>query len=368
MRNNFKLIFMLLLGLGSTLPSFAKSQYAPVPSSISDPIVLTLVVIMAVLLIVIALLANVLIGAYKYKFTDIKNGINNKIALLIPALFLSSTLMAQETQEAQEVVKQIIYPGGLSATAFYTMISVIVIEIAVVFFLLIQIRIVLSKNYGKEIERKSIDWTKLWNKLNKFKSKEEEATLVMDHEYDGIRELDNRLPPWWLYGFYFTILFAIVYLWRHHVSESAPLQDQEYAISVEVAQRKQEEYLKKAANNVNENTVVYINDAAQLAAGQKIFIDNCSACHGKEGEGNMIGPNLVDEYWIHGGSIQDIFKSIKYGWTDKGMKSWQDDLSPAQIAQVASFIKSINGRKVPNAKEPQGELYVEEEIQEPDQQ
>lgn len=349
---------MLLMGLGFTSPIFAKSQYAPVKSSISDPTVLTLVIIMFVLLIIIALLANVLIGAYKYKFPGIKKGNTDKAVMLIAALFLSPALFAQEA--STEVVKQVVYPGGLSQTAFIVIVSVIVIELFVVLYLLLQIRLVLSKNFDKEIPSKSIDWMKVWNKLNKFKSKEEEEGIVMDHEYDGIRELDNRLPPWWLYGFYFTIIFSVVYLWRYHVAESAPLSAQEYEIEVAIAKKKQEEYLKNAANNVDENTIVYIGDPAQLAVGKKIFVDNCSACHGKEGEGNVIGPNLIDEYWLHGGSMSDIFKSIKYGWPDKGMRSWQEDFSPVQIAQLSSYIKSIQGTSVPNAKEPQGELYVEE--------
>jgi cytochrome c oxidase cbb3-type subunit 3 len=367
MQNKFKYFLTLFMSLGVALPGFAKSQYAPVKSSISDPTVLTMVILMFVLLLIIALLANVLIGASRIKTDEIKKTDAGKVALLIGALFVSPALFAQETTEA--VAKTVLYPGGLSATAFYVMISVLVIELMVILYLLVQIKIVLSKNFGKETApKKSIDWAKLWNKLNKFKSKEEEAGIVMEHEYDGIRELDNRLPPWWLYGFYFTIIFSVVYLWRYHVAESAPLSHQEYEISVAEAKIRQEAYLKNAANNVDENSVVYIDDASQLALGQKVFIDNCSACHGKVGEGNAIGPNLTDDYWIHGGSMADIFKSIKYGWPDKGMRSWQEDLSPVQMAQIASFIKSIKGSNPPNAKEPQGELYTEEVPDNPSQE
>src|SRR5690606_30844471 len=173
-----------------------------------------------------------------------------------------------------------VYPGGLSQTAFIVIVSVIVIELFVVLYLLLQIRLVLSKNFDKEIPSKSIDWMKVWNKLNKFKSKEEEEGIVMDHEYDGIRELDNRLPPWWLYGFYFTIIFSVVYLWRYHVAESAPLSAQEYEIAVRKAEQQRAEYLKKAASLVDENTVKLLTDASELAAGKKTFDQNCSPCHG----------------------------------------------------------------------------------------
>ena len=118
-------------------------------------------------------------------------------------------------------------------------------------------------------------------------------------------------------------------------------------------------YLEKAANNVDENTVKLITDKDQLAAAKQIFTTVCAACHTATGAGN-VGPNLTDDYWLHGGSIKDVFKTIKYGWPDKGMKSWKDDYSPVQIAQLASYVKSLHGTNPPNPKAPQGTLYTEE--------
>src|SRR5690606_21981681 len=91
------------------------------------------------------------------------------------------------------------------------------------------------------------------------------------------------------------------------------------------------------------------------------FTKNCVACHAADGGGNAVGPNLADPYWLHGGSLKDIFKSIKYGWKDKGMKSWKDDFSPKQIAQLASFVKSLQGTTPTAPKEKQGDLYIEAE-------
>ena len=119
-----------------------------------------------------------------------------------------------------------------------------------------------------------------------------------------------------------------------------------------------EAYLKKAANKVDETNVTYLTDAASLDAGKKIFITICMACHQADG-GGAVGPNLTDQYWLHGGSIKDIFKTIKYGWPEKGMKSWQDDYSPVQIAQLSSFVKSLQGTKSAKPKEPQGVMYEE---------
>jgi cytochrome c oxidase cbb3-type subunit 3 len=100
-------------------------------------------------------------------------------------------------------------------------------------------------------------------------------------------------------------------------------------------------------------------DAGGISAAQSVYITNCAACHGQKGEGT-VGPNLTDDYWLHGGKINDVFKTIKYGVPEKGMRAWQEDLSPVKIAQVSSFIKSLRGTNPPNAKEKQGELYVEE--------
>lgn len=199
-----------------------------------------------------------------------------------------------------------------------------------------------------------------WERINRFRPLEEEADMDTGHDYDGIKELDNITPPWFLAGFALSILFAIVYLWRYHVSESAPLQIEEYKIEMAKAEIEEAERLSLQANKVDENNVVLL-DATGIEQGKKIFVEKCAACHAEHG-GSMpggVGPNLTDDHWLHGGSLKDIFKSIKYGWPDKGMISWKDQLSPTQIAQAASFIKSVKGSTPPGAKEPQGDLYEE---------
>ena len=240
------------------------------------------------------------------------------------------------------------------------MAGVIFLELTVIAALLYNLHVLL------EIKRKKATAdvpakpkVSLWAKVNSFRPIEQEIDLDLGHDYDGIRELDNRLPPWWLYGFYLTIIFAVVYLWRYHVSHTAPDSIQEYQLAVKAAEVKRAEYLKKAANNVDESTVKYLKAADDLAAGEKIYSTTCFPCHGKAGEGG-VGPNLTDDYWLHGGSVKDIFKTIKYGVPEKGMKSWKDDYSPGQIAQLASYIKSIKGSNPPNGKAPQGPLYKEE--------
>jgi cytochrome c oxidase cbb3-type subunit 3 len=344
---------------------------APVESSIYNPFVITMVVIMLILLLAIILLANVVTGAAGYYYEKEKereqkeSGSPTVTALSIIGLLLfSAPAFAQGTDATTTTVQTVSSFSGLSETAFYSIIGVISIELLVVFALLFQLRVFLQKEVLKRAAAGAGEYNRkprvsLWNKLNKFRPVDKEMEIDLGHEYDGIRELDNRLPPWWLYGFYVSIIFAGIYLWRYHVTHTAPSSGEEYSIAMQKAEEQKALYLKKAANNVDENTVKLLTDAADLSNGQKVFTQNCAACHGKTGEGT-VGPNLTDDYWLHGGSVKDIFKSIKYGWPEKGMRSWKEDLSPVQVSQVTSYIRSLHGTNPPNAKEKQGELYKEE--------
>ena len=245
------------------------------------------------------------------------------------------------------------------------MASVIFLELLVIMVLLMNIKFLLKKEEQKlipEAEMEIIKRNKLswWDKFNKLRPVSQEADLDLGHDYDGIRELNNRLPPWWLYGFYLSIIIAVIYLWRFHVSHTGPSSIEEYESSVATAELKVQEYLKTKGENVDENTVTLLTDPADIQAGKAIFTNpiNCVPCHREDG-GGIVGPNLTDDYWLYGGSIKDIFKTIKYG-TNKGMRSWKDDFSARQIAQVASYVKSLHGTNPPNPKEPAGDLYKEE--------
>jgi cytochrome c oxidase cbb3-type subunit 3 len=201
-----------------------------------------------------------------------------------------------------------------------------------------------------------------WRKLDKqFFTKaapiEQEADILLDHDYDGIKELDNALPPWWKYGFYITILVAVFYLLKYEVWQTGPNPTQEYTTEMNDAKAQVEAYLAAAKENVDEQSVTLL-DAAGIDAGKQLFAKTCIACHMSKGEGG-VGPNLTDAYWLHGGGIRDIFKTIKYGYPDKGMQSWQATYSPVQMQQLASYVKSLKGTNPPNAKAPQGELYKE---------
>ncbi|ULQ58408.1 c-type cytochrome [Flavihumibacter rivuli] len=354
--------------LTGTLPVWAKGAAGPPPpDALENPMALTLLVIIAVLALVIAMLAYVVTGAagvFIAKFRKERSGATPAAMIIGLLLLAGPAAFAQDTAASSEAVSSVI--AGLDKSTFYMLLGVIAVEIIAILYLLYNLQLLIRQDKAKAVteEEKAAEATKAaapreswWDKFNKFKPVEEEADIDLGHNYDGIRELDNRLPPWWLYGFYLCIIFAAIYLWRYHVSHTAPSSQEEYEMAMAKAELEKEEYLKKAANKVDENTVAMM-DASGVAAGQGIYITNCAACHGKLGEGG-VGPNLTDDYWLHGGKINDVFKTIKYGVPEKGMKSWKDDFSPTQIAQLSSFIKSLYGTNPPNAKEKQGELYTE---------
>lgn len=219
----------------------------------------------------------------------------------------------------------------------------------------------------EESQEEGDEWMQnLLHKLTDATPVEEEEKVETDHEYDGIRELDNNLPPWWLAGFYLSILFAVVYVLRYHVFESAPLQEEAFRMEMAQAEAERAEYLKNAANLVDETSVTALTDEGRILSGQAIFNEKCAVCHAKDGGGG-VGPNLTDYYWLHGNSIADVFSTIKYGVPAKGMISWKDQMSPAQIQEVASYILTLEGTEPANPKEPQGDFMervdvAEEEI------
>jgi len=183
--------------------------------------------------------------------------------------------------------------------------------------------------------------------------------LLMDHDYDGIKELDNNLPPWWVYLFYICIVFGVIYFARYEVFGG---DDQEMELKKEMAQAKidVDEYLKTAPDLMDEKTVVLLTDPENLAAGKEIFTTNCAACH-RADAGGQIGPNLTDNHWILGGGIKNLFHTITNGGRDgKGMIAWKGTLKPKEIQKVASYILSLQGSNPKDPKEAEGEIWADE--------
>ncbi|CAN5466751.1 hypothetical protein BH10BAC3_BH10BAC3_10890 [soil metagenome] len=371
-KNTTKLKWLFLAATCFSTPVFA--QGPPQPTALENPLAQVLLVLMVLLAVAIGILANVVNSAasvFREKMRTEREAAKSTsqplsaILLTIGAMLLSVTGMAQNAATATAAAPFADDSvNGLSPMTFYAMIAVIALEI------IVMIAMVYMLKWLMGIEKKravvavveevpfGVKVNKWWNKLNKSISIEREKDIDLNHDYDGIRELDNSIPPWWLFGFVFFIVFGFGYLYRYHVAKSAPLQLEELQIAMEKADVEKQAYLKLTASNVDESSVQSL-DADGITAGKALFTQNCIACHGQEGGGNAVGPNLTDTYWLHGGDIKDVFKTIKYGWPDKGMRSWQEDFSPMQIAQLASFVKSLHGTNPANGKEPQGELYNE---------
>lgn len=363
---SLKAFGLILLSLAS-FNGFAQQATAAAAQSPSGFVldvntVLALLVIL--LFIVIAILALTLRSSmelYKRNWTKEKSNGGAKAAVIIAGLLLVSTatVFAQNATTATAVANAAPADNNLLR---YLLFFIIALELIAIFALIRWIKFftgIEAMNADKLGATKQTAFGNWWNSFNKFKPIEKEESIDMGHSYDGIRELDNVLPPWFTWTFIATIVFGLGYLWRYHAAANpAPNQYQEYENSVTEAKAKQEAYLKSKGDLVNETNVKML-DAAGIEAGKKIFMTNCVVCHGDKGQGG-VGPNLTDDYWIHGGKINDVFKTIKTGVIEKGMQSWKDVFSANQIAQLASYIKTLHGTNPPGAKDPQGTIYKED--------
>lgn len=173
------------------------------------------------------------------------------------------------------------------------------------------------------------------------------------HEYDGIRELDNPLPRWWLYGFYLTIIFAVFYTAYYEFGPGVGLVA---TYNEKVAALQADRAAKAAAGGVDlEALGKVVASHEEAEKGKALFAERCAACHGDAGQG-VIGPNLTDNYWLHGGKPDKIMHTIRVGVADKGMPAWGESMSDGEIMQVVAHIVAIRGTHPEGAKEPQGDL------------
>jgi len=191
-------------------------------------------------------------------------------------------------------------------------------------------------------------------KLTKSRPISSEKEIELDHDYDGIKELDNDLPPWWVYLFYATIIFGVIYLGKYHLF-GGDNQIQELEKEMAIAQKEIEEYKKTAPDLLTADQVVLLTDPADIAAGKAIYDANCVACHRADGGGG-IGPNLTDEFWILGGDVKEVFNTIMEGGRDgKGMVAWKQQIKPSDIQKVSSYILTLQGTNPADAKAPEGD-------------
>jgi len=231
----------------------------------------------------------------------------------------------------------------------------IVFLIGIIGFLMVALLVLL--NGVKALKNKGTDKEKIkyeeegFGFLTKSVAIEDEASILLDHNYDGIQELDNVLPPWWVWMFYGTIIFAFTYWGLYQTFGVWPLQFEAYETEIKVAEK--EVYAYKEANGllISAETVTLLTDQDALNAGKEIYEGTCAACHKVDGSG-LVGPNLTDKHWLYGGKIGDIFTSISEGRAN-GMPAHKSQFNELQIQQIGSYIMSM---KFAEGKAPEGDL------------
>lgn len=360
--NKYLLSVMGMMAATGLLAQETAATGATVESSpiTSEPLFWVLLLVSLILMYVIYSLSEMVIWGVKRKMGD-----KGKGAAVITFLLLTFGLLGGNSAYAQEAATTVVQAPTTFWTdpylPFYLLILVEVVVIAWLSYVLFNM-LAPEKEVEPYVARQSM-LSRVWQTINPTVPVEEEDDIKLeDHEYDGIVELGNKMPPWLQFMFYTTIIFALIYTPYYFLGYGKTM-DEKYQNEVELAALEREERMKNSMNFMDENTVQVIQTADVLSAGKEIFNTYCAACHSESG-GSMpggVGPNLTDEYWLHGGSINDIFTTVKYGVPEKGMASWQEILMPKQISEVSNYILSLQGSNPPNAKEPQGELYTPEE-------
>lgn len=293
----------------------------------------------------------------KMRSIPLNDGIAGKTVLsLILLACIAFPASAQETTEKVRAVTEL-------DLILYVLLGALVFIIIQLGILLATAMNVLNKTAHASSHEPTHIFSAHW--WRKFKGigvalHDEKQILIDGHDYDGIQELDNRMPPWLQFLFYTTVLFAVIYS-AYYFSGLGDMQIAELDKEIATAEAEKKAYMEKVGASMDENSVTALTDKAGVESGMKIFQEKCTACHGTEG-GGAVGPNLTDDYWLHGGGIHNVFKVIKYGVPEKGMISWEKQLSPTDIQKVASYVLSLKGTKPANPKEPQGDLFNGEKV------
>lgn len=272
-----------------------------------------------------------------------------KIKLTALLLGMASVAMAQTTGTK-----------NLELPFYQVLIAIIIVLLVLTLLLVIYTLQKVAQLLKKEVtgsKATEVVAQTTWEKLLSLKPLSAEKDIELDHDYDGIKELNNPIPPWFNVLFLGSIVVAFAYFMYFHVFDAGTLQAQEYTNELVAAEKQKADFVKKAGNLIDENSVTLLTDVAKIKEGEQLFATKCAVCHGEKGGGN-VGPNLTDEYWLHGATVQEVFKSIKYGWPSKGMVAWQNSMNGGQMQQLTSFILSIQGTNPAGAKEPQGPKAV----------
>lgn len=267
--------------------------------------------------------------------------------LLISLALFSSNLLADDGQLI----------SGMSNMSILIVVLAFVASFVLLAFLTLGVTFKELLNRSQEpdeVEEPSAFGIWFWNNFNQAVPVEKEKDILLDHDYDGIKELDNQLPTWWKYLFWIPIITAPMYL--YYYSGATPISIKEYKAEMEIA-RVQKATNKKGQKGLDEENLTALTDGTSLASGKDVYAANCASCHAAEAQG-IVGPNLTDEFWLHGGSVPDVYKIVKEGVAGTAMLAWKEKISARQMHQVVSYVMSLQGSNPPNPKAPQGEKYV----------
>jgi cytochrome c oxidase cbb3-type subunit 3 len=275
----------------------------------------------------------------------------SKFSLTIVGLFGTLGALAQGSETAAS--------GGLPTPLLWIVYLVLALLLLITYILYLVSRELKRYVSGESIteEAKMWDSRSSWEKIFQIKPVGTDEDTLINEPHDGIYELDNPPPPWFMFLFYGCIVIAAIYFIRFSMTDYGYTQEDEYMAEVQAAEAKQTANLVAEDQNIDENSVVALTGAADIDAGKMIYVQNCKICHDEGGKGNT-GPNLTDEFWKHGGGVKNVFKTIKYGVIEKGMRSWEEDLSPKKMQQVTSYILSLHGTNPEGAKSPEGDKWV----------
>jgi len=355
-----KLLNHKILGLTALLIFGANNAWAAGQSTgiaVGDTMIFSLFVLAAVVFLMI-IYAQVMAMKSVLENRDLwkesgekkKGGNSAKAGLIIAALIGGNQAFAQTAETAPLIT--------MTEQMYWILIGLNGFLLGIIVSLYFVLKGLLTSLRGEEEKAEDVV-SSIAASLTDAVPIEQEHQILLDHNYDGIKELDNNLPPWWKYGFYFTIVFGFVYLIVYHLLGVADLQTEEYNKEMAQAAIENEAFMASQANLVDESNLVALTEPERLASGKAVFVANCVVCHGPDA-GGVVGPNLTDDYWKNGGGIKNVFRTIKIGIPEKGMISWESILTPAQRLEVASYILSLRGTNPANPKAPEGDLWTEE--------
>lgn len=288
-------------------------------------------------------MANSTKNILKFKQELSKKNNTPKILLALVGLFVSTNSMAATAVTGQSLIP---FPD----TIFWTY---IVVDVVLIMFMVYFAGIVKGSISDVIVLRKMFRWKKLGKTLTNYVPIEEEGSILLDHDYDGIKELDNELPPWWKYGFYITIVWAFVYFFYYQVLKIGAIQEEEYAQEMAEGERQIAEYKALHPEMITAESVELLTDAGTISTGREVYNTYCVSCHMDKGAGG-VGPNLTDPFWLYGGDIKSVFTTISEGKPENGMAAWKNLLAADKIQAAACYVLQLNYIAPPTGKEPQG--------------